>query len=110
MQESPNISSIEKADRFHEAFRRLLSLLSVKSGKNVSLEIANEIFNDKHFTTQDSYISNAQKYYQTSVQSFDFGKDGKKFLDQVNEWVRRKTNVRHSLLNTHLIKSFKSIN
>ncbi len=78
---------------FHKSYQKLRGYLSYKTGKDISIEMANEIFTDKHFLLENNYVTDSQEFYDTPVKSFNFGKDGKLFQDQVNQWVREKTKV-----------------
>lgn len=85
---------VERDLKFHQTFQRLRGYLNQKSGKDISVELANQVFTNKKFYLENSYLNESQKYYGAPAKSFDFGKDGKKFKDEVNKWVQEKTKVR----------------
>lgn len=82
-----------KTLKFHQSYQKLRNYLSHKTGKDISVEMANQIFADKHFNLNNNYVAESQGFYDTPVNSFNFGSDGKLFQDQVNRWVRDKTKV-----------------
>jgi len=46
----------------------------------------------------ESYVKDAENFYEAPVKSLDFGANGKAFQDEVNEWVRTKTKVNDTYL------------
>ncbi|XP_035212613.1 serpin B3-like isoform X1 [Stegodyphus dumicola] len=96
-QELRTVLGYEKANLsnqfVHSSFYRLLTE-SIKSGDSDSyvLNAANAILADKSLQLIANYKREVQALYQASVQDVDFAKDGPKIVEEINDWVKAKTN------------------
>ncbi|KFM58296.1 putative serpin-like protein, partial [Stegodyphus mimosarum] len=96
-QEIRSVLGYEKANLsnqfVHSSFYRLLTE-SIKSGDSDSyvLNAANAILADKSLQLIANYKREVQELYQASVQDVDFAKDGPKIVEEINDWVKAKTN------------------
>lgn len=75
----------------HQQYRQNLdSALDENSG--VTVTIANRIFAQRGLTFKESYLNDAEQYYNTDVESLNFASSLKPAYIDINRWVRMNTN------------------
>ncbi|GIY88727.1 leukocyte elastase inhibitor [Caerostris darwini] len=97
-EELRKVLGYEKADLpdelVHESFHRLLNevLKSGGSSDPYVLNVANGILLDDHMELIADYKSDVQELYKAEVRDVDFAKNSAQIVNEVNQWVKEKTN------------------
>jgi len=89
----------EKADLpselVHSSFNRFLTDALPASDTDhpeYTLNLANAVLVDKYLELIPTYKTEVQNLYKASVQDVDFVKNGANIVNEINEWVKVKTN------------------
>ncbi|GBN18151.1 Serpin B4, partial [Araneus ventricosus] len=87
--EKANLSS----DFVHVTFNLFLSeiLNTTDSTAGYVLKAANAILVDKRFELLEKYRNNATELYEAVVRDLDFSRDAPEVVEEINSWVREKT-------------------
>ncbi|GBN03816.1 Serpin B8 [Araneus ventricosus] len=88
----------EKADLpnnlVHDTFNRFLRevLRSEDSSAGYVLNAANAVLVDKHLELLEEYRNDVQELYRAVVRDVDFSREAPRIVEEINDWVREKTN------------------
>ncbi|CAL1292433.1 unnamed protein product [Larinioides sclopetarius] len=82
------------SDLVHETFSRFLRevLKNEDSSAGYVLKAANAVLVDKHLELREDYKDDVQELYRAVVRDVDFSTEAPKIVEEINEWVREKTN------------------
>lgn len=73
----------------NESYRALLNC-TVTADKQTTINIANYIAADKHFSLKSDFRNTVGKMYDAGVESLDFSSS--KAVDKINQWCSKQTN------------------
>ncbi|GBM64609.1 Leukocyte elastase inhibitor C [Araneus ventricosus] len=81
-------------DLVHDTFSRFFSdvLKSGDSSDGYVLNSANSILVDKRLELLEEYRRNVQELYRATVRNVDFAREGPRLVEEINDWVKEKTN------------------
>ncbi|GBN24307.1 Serpin B6, partial [Araneus ventricosus] len=81
-------------DLVHDTFSRFFSdvLKSGDSSDGYVLNSANSILVDKRLELLEEYRRNVQELYRATVRNVDFVREGPRLVEEINDWVKEKTN------------------
>ncbi|GBM18216.1 Serpin B6 [Araneus ventricosus] len=81
-------------DLIHATFNCFLNevLKSGDSSEGYVLNSANAVLVDKHLELLEEYRSDVQELYKAVVRDVDFLREAPKVVNEINAWVREKTN------------------
>ncbi|KAF8773438.1 Serpin B4 like protein [Argiope bruennichi] len=97
-EELRNVLGYDKADLpsdlVQDTFNRFLSgaLDTTDSSAGYVLKAANAIFIDKFFELLEDYRDDVAKFYKAAVRNVNFSTDATEIVEEINSWVREKTN------------------
>ena len=79
------------ADKAHDAFAELNTILQTGSASSYTLRTANRLFARKSYTFLEDFIKSTRKYYQAESQTLDFAGDADGSRKVINAWVEEQT-------------------
>ncbi|GBM64599.1 Serpin B8 [Araneus ventricosus] len=81
-------------DLVHDTFSRYFSdvLKSGDSADGYVLNSANSILVDKRLELLEEYRRNVQELYRATVRNVDFAREAPRLVEEINDWVKEKTN------------------
>ncbi|KAF8773439.1 Serpin B6 like protein [Argiope bruennichi] len=81
-------------DLVHDTFNHFLRevLRHEDSSNGYVLKAANAVLVDKHLRLLEEYRNNVQEFYRAVVKDVDFGREAPRIVEEINSFVREKTN------------------
>ena len=79
------------ADKAHDAFAELNTILQTGSASSYTLRTANRLFARKSYTFLEDFIKSTRKYYQAESQTLDYAGDADGSRKVINAWVEEQT-------------------
>lgn len=79
-------------DEIHAAFNNLLRKLSDNSVNDYTLYVASAVLTQEGFPICSEYVSGLKKIYEAIAREVDFSNNTAKAIQQINTWVKLKTN------------------
>lgn len=77
----------------HAAFQNLVETMSKDSAtKEYLLYLANAVFTQKGYPILDVYQVGLQEIYKATARNVDFQNQAEKVVQEINDWVKQKTN------------------
>jgi len=82
-------------DQINEGFNALLTQINSENNKiekKYQLDIANRLIAHDEFRILTNFWNTLNHYYKADIQSVNFVKDGQNAVNQINDWIKTKTN------------------
>ncbi|KAG8442445.1 hypothetical protein GDO86_011289 [Hymenochirus boettgeri] len=87
------VLQLDKRDDVHTHFQSLILEMN-KPGTDYILKAANRLYGEKSYSFLEEFLGATQKYYYADLQSVDFLGKAEGSRQEINDWVKQKTEGR----------------
>ena len=77
--------------QIEEQFESVVKQIKELDSTKYQLNVANKMVVQKGIDILQTYRNDLAKYFQSSIKSVDFAKDGQRVKEEINQWVSRET-------------------